>query len=129
GSWAPPGRPGGRDDPPGMRAAPLVDMPVVVRLKTGERAVVAGSTAGVEHAPAEARERREAHRADHAVDVHVAHTGVDLVAAVAHLAERHGVHAVLLGRPAGDGVEAEVGAVLLTPHPPVGAVGRAHDAG
>ena len=118
-----------RDEPTRVRAAPLVDVPVVVRLEHGQRAVVAGGAAGVEHATAEARERREAHRTEHAVHVHVTHAGVDLVAAVAHLPERHGVHAVLLRRTPGHRVQAEVGAPLLAPHPHVGAVRGPDDAG
>jgi hypothetical protein len=76
----------------------------------------------MEHAPGEPGERREAHRAEDAVDVHVADAGIDLVAAVAHLPERHGVHAVLLGRSAGDRVQPEVRAALVAPYPHVGPV-------
>ena len=112
----PDGHDGQRHEAAGVRAAPLVDVPVVVALQQTQTEVAVGGAA--EQLPAEAGHRREAHRAEHAVDVHVAHALVDVVRALADLVERGGLEAVLLGRTAGDRVEPDVGdgGALELPH-------------
>ncbi len=92
---------------PGCGAAPLVDVPVVVGLHDGEREVLV--VGGGEQAAAEAGERREAHRAEHAAGVHVLDALVDVPAAGAHLVEGGRLDAVLLLGATGDGVEPDVG--------------------
>ena len=75
-----------RHDAVGMRRVPLVVEPVVPRLRHREAELGVG--AAREHRAAEAGDlRREVHRRPHAVDVHVADAGVDVVAAGAHLVE------------------------------------------
>jgi hypothetical protein len=73
--------------------------------------------AGGEQLPGEARQAREVERAEHAVDVHVPDALVDVVATGPHLGEGQRVDAVLLGHPAGYGVEADVGQRRALEHP------------
>ena len=109
-----------RDEPAGVGAAPLVDVPVVVRLEQVETDVeVLGAR---EQLTAELHEAREAHRAEHAVAVHVVDALMDVPAALADAGERGGLDAVLLGRLAGDGVQADVGDLGPLVGPDVGAV-------
>ena len=68
-----------RDEPVGVRTAPLVDVPVVVRLHHREGEVLVGRRR--EQPAGEARERREVERAEHAARVHVLHPLVDVPAA------------------------------------------------
>ena len=90
-----------RHDAVGMALVPLLEQPVVPRAhaREPELAVVDAE----EHAAAEPGDlRREVHRRPHAVDVHVAHAGVDVVATGAHLveAERLELHRLrAAGRP------------------------------
>ena len=102
----PDGRDRQRDEAAGVRAAPLVDVPVVVgpHHRQGDVLVLGAA----EQLAAELREAREAHRAEHAVGVHVGDALVDVLAALAHLGEGRRLDAVLLGRLAGDGVEPDV---------------------
>ena len=79
---------------PGMGAAPLVDVPVVVGPDHRQRDVLVLGAG--EQLAAELRERREAQRAEHAVGVHVLDPLVDVVAARAQLGERGRLDAVLL---------------------------------
>src|SRR3954454_3031717 len=106
-----------RDEPVGIRAAPLVDVPVVVGLDDREREVLVGG--GGEETSREAGERREVQRAEHAARVHVLHALVHVPAPAPHLLVRHGLDAVLLAGPAGDGVEAHVRHGLVVEHPDV----------
>jgi hypothetical protein len=76
----------------------------------------------------EGRERGEAHGGEDAVGVHVPDALVDVVAAGAELVEGGGLHAVLLRRPAHDGVEADVGNGSALEDPDVAAVLLPHDA-
>jgi hypothetical protein len=71
-----------------------------------------------EQLPAELHEGREAHRAEHAVAVHVIDALVDVVTTLAHHVVARGLDVVLLGRPSRDRVEPDVGdhAVLVDPH-------------
>ena len=114
-----------RDEPVGVRAAPLVDVPVVVGLHHCEGEVLVGR--GREQPPGEARERREVERAEHAARVHVLHAFVDVPAPAAHLLVRHRLDAVLLTRSAGDRVEPHVGHRLAVEHPDVVADVGVHD--
>ena len=107
-----------RHEATGVRAAPLVDVPVVVALEQTAAEVAVGGAA--EQLTAEAGHRREAHRAEHAVDVHVADALVDVVRALADLVERGRLEAVLLGRTAGDRVEPDVGDLGALERPHVG---------
>ena len=100
-----------------MRAAPLVDVPVVVGLHDRERELLVG--AGEEQAARERRERREAHAREHAARAHVLHALVHVVAAGAHLVEGGRVDAVLLLGPARDRVETDVGDRLVVEDPHV----------
>jgi hypothetical protein len=97
---------GHRDEAIRVRAAPLVDVPVVVGVDERLGEVLVG--VGVEQPPAEARHRREAHRAEHARSVHVLDALVDVVAARAHLLEGSRLHAVLLLGTTRHGVQADV---------------------
>jgi hypothetical protein len=90
-----------------VRARPFVDVPVVVGAQRAQREVGILGRRILEHLTAEARERREAHRPEHAVGVHVVDARVDVETARSHLVEAGRVDAVLLGRCAGDGVQAE----------------------
>ncbi len=66
-----------------------------------------------EHAAAEAGDhRREVHRRPHAVDVHVAYAGVDVVATGPHLVEAERL-LLLRGFPAGDRVHPDLGELLV----------------
>ena len=106
-----------RDEAVRVGRAPLVDVPVVVRLHHGEREVLVGG--GREEASGEARERREVQRAHHAARVHVLHPFVDVPAAAAHLFVRHRLDAVLLARSPRDRIESEVGHGVVLEHPDV----------
>ena len=84
-----------RDEAPGVRAAPLVDVPVVVRAQQVETHVEVLRPR--EELTAELHEAREAHRAQHAVAVHVVDSFVDVPAALADPVERRRLDPVLLG--------------------------------
>ncbi len=73
----------------------------------------------------DARPRREVHRGQDAVDVHVPDPLVDVVATGADLVEARRVAAPVLRRPALHGVEPEGGDLLALDEPGVGAVGSA----
>jgi hypothetical protein len=75
----------------------------------------------------ELRERREAHRAEHAVRVHVLDAVVHVVTTRAHLLERRRVHRVLLGRPTGHRVEPDVRQFHALERPHVDAGVLAHE--
>ena len=96
-----------RDEAARVRAAPLVDVPVVVGLQhaRGRRPC---PSVRLNSWPQNCGKRREAHRAEHAVGVHVLDALVDVVATGPHLVERRRLDAVLLGRAAGDRVEPDV---------------------
>ena len=116
-----------RDEAPGLGAAPPVDVPVVVGLHHGAGLVLV--LAPGEELAAELGEGGEAHGAEHAVDRHVAHTLVHVVAADPHVLERGGLDAVLLGRAADHGVEPDVGDLVAVVEPDVGAVVLADELG
>ena len=80
-----------------------------------------------EQAAREAGQRREVERAEQTVGRHVEHALVHVVGALAQLVEARRVHPVLLGRPAGDGVEPDVRDVEVEELPRVGAVGAVLD--
>ena len=103
-SGIPRGRERQGDEATRVRGAPLVDVPVVVRLEHEQREVFVVGTA--ERARAEAGERREAHRGEDAVAVHVADALVHVVRAGTHLGEARGVHPPVFLGPGDDGVEA-----------------------
>ena len=75
-----------------------------------------------EELPAELGIRREAHRTEDAVGVHVLDAEVDVVAALADLVEGGRLHAVLLGWATRDRVEADVRDLDALVDPDVGAV-------
>ena len=91
-----------RDEAVRVAARPLVDVPVVVGRHHHQRDVLA---VHVEVAGGETGERREAHRREDAVAVHVADALVHVVHAGPHLGEAGGVAAPLLGRPGHHRVE------------------------
>ncbi len=108
-----------RDEPLGVRAGPLVDVPVVVGAHTGERQILVLRTQ--EQLAAEVDERGEVDRTEHAVGVHVAHPLVHVVAARSHLVVAQWVEPVLLRRAAGDGVEPHVLGALAFEQPELAA--------
>src|SRR5262249_61762324 len=103
----PDGGDGERNEAAGDGAAPLVDVPVVVRL--GEREGGLLVVEGGEQAAGEAGERGEVERPEDTVGVHVEDALLDVEAALADLLEAGRVDAVLLGRPARHRVEPDVG--------------------
>jgi hypothetical protein len=109
-----------RDEPAGLGAAPLVDVPVVVRAHHGERLVLV--LAPGKELAAELGERGEAHGAEDTVDRHVAYPLVHVVAADPHVVEGHGLDPVLLGRAADHRVEADVRNFVAVVVPVVGPV-------
>ena len=81
-----------------------------------------------EHAAAEPGDlRREVHRRPDAVDVHVAHAGVDVVAAGAHLVEAERLELHRFRAPAGDRVHADLGVALALELPDLVALARLDD--
>ena len=114
-----------RDEPARVRAAPLVDVPVVVRAQHVQPHVEVLRPR--EQLAAELHEAREAHRPEHAVAVHVVDALVDVPAALADLVERGGLDAVLLGGLAGDGVQPDVRDLGILVDPYVGAVVAVHE--
>ena len=117
----PDGGDGQGDEAPRLGAAPAVDVPVVVGPHHGQCLVLV-LPAG-EQLTAELGEGGEAHGTEHAVDGHVPHPLVDVVAADAHVVERGRLESVLLGRASDDGVEPDVGDLVAVVLPVVGAVG------
>jgi len=109
-----------RDETPGIGAAPVVDVPVVVTLQQRLGEVLVFDTRP--QLTAEPGHRREAQRPEHAVGVHVAHAIVDVPTSVTHVVERRGVDAVLSRRAAGDRVEADVRQLVAAECPHVDAV-------
>ena len=87
-----------RDEPTPMVTGQLVDLPVVVGGDddVGEVAVDGGAR---QRHPVEAGERRETHRRQHPVGVHVPHPQIHVVRSRAHLGEPHRVEIPLLVRP------------------------------
>ena len=77
-----------------------------------------------EQLAAELRERREAHRPEHAVRVHVHDARVDVVAAGSELVEARGVDAVAVRRTTGDRVQRDVGHLASVERPHVEAAVR-----
>ena len=110
-----------RDEASRIGAAPFLDVPVVVGLQD-RKAEIAVVGRPCEQLAAEVRERREAHRADHTVRVHVADPLVDVEATDADLVERGRLDPVLLNGSADYGVEADVGGVHPAEAPDLGAV-------
>ena len=109
-----------RDEPARVGAAPLVDVPVVVAPQ--QTRPMSRSFDRENSCPQNCTKRREAHRAEHAVAVHVVDALVDVVAARAdHLVARR-LDVVLLGRPARDRVEPDVRDLVALVDPHVDAV-------
>ena len=107
-----------RDEAIRCGPAPLVDHEVVVGLdaETGELLVLRPE----EHRPGELRERREAQLGGDAVDVHVGHARLRVVAPGQDLVEAGGLEAELLAGLAGDGVERDLRVQLTLEQPDVG---------
>ena len=118
---------GERNEAARLGAAPAVDVPVVVGLHHGAGLVLV--LAPGEELAAELGEGGKAHGAEHAVDRHVTHPLVDVVATDPHVVERGGLDAVLLGRAADDGVQADVGDLVAVVLPDVGPVLAADELG
>ena len=96
-----------RDDAVGVLRVPLVVEPVVPRARHREAEL--GIAATGEHRSAEAGDlRREIHRRPHAVDVHVANAGVDVVTAGAHLVEARRLDLPVLALAADDRVQSDL---------------------
>ena len=115
------------DEAPGVRAAPLVDVPVVVR--PDHHLDELGVVVLHEELAAEAGPRREVQRREHAVDVHVADALVHVERARPHLVEARGIGTPALAGAALHRVEAEAGDLLALDQPGVGPVVAADDAG
>ena len=116
-----------RDEPPGSDAAPVLEVPVVVGPHADEREILVLGLG--EHLAAQPRERREAHRTQHPVGVHVVDPFADVPAPGAHLFETGRIDAVLVPRPTGDGIQADVRELPAVVHPDVVACVGAHDSG
>ncbi len=121
----PDGRDRERDQAVGRGAAPLLDVPVVVRAAQCERGVLVVERR--EEAPGETGERREVERTEHAVRRHVEHALLHVVGAGPELVEARRIHAVFLGRAPGHRVEPDVRDVEVEELPTVGAVGHVLD--
>ncbi len=115
-----------RDEPSRRGRAPHVDVPVVVGLQHRERQILVGRRR--EQPAGEPRERREAHRPEHAARVHVLHPLVDVVTTGSHLVERGRLDAVLLLRPPRDRVQPDVRDDGALEGPDIRAVGLTDDA-
>ena len=116
-----------RHDALGVRRVPLLEEPVVPGPDAGEAEVAVLRVE--EDAAAEARDHgREVHRGPHAVDVHVAHPGLDVVAAGTHLVEAERLQAVRLGAPSGHRVHAHLGVALALELPDLVTLLRLDDA-
>src|SRR5262245_40604694 len=109
-----------------VRAAPLVDVPVVVRLDHDEVDGAVG--AELEHLAREAGPVREVEPGELPAGGHVAHALVDVVAAGPHVLVPHGLDVEHLGRLARDGVETEVPPGDFAVVPLLRAVGAVDDA-
>ena len=103
-----------------VRAAPLLDVPIVVCLHHREREVLVVTAR--EELAAELWERREAHRAEYAVRVHVLDALVDIPGSLADVVERRGFDSEFLLRAAGDRVQRDVGDFFTVEDPPIAAV-------
>ena len=117
-----------RNDAVGVARVPLLEEPVVPRPDAGQAQV---TVPGVEEdAATEARDHgREVHRGPDAVDVHVVHAGVDVVATRSHLVEAERLEAVGLRSPARHGVHPHLGVPLALELPHLMPLGRLDDAG
>lgn len=89
----PENRNGQRNEPAWVGTSPLVDMPVVVGADHGGGLITIAVFQ--EECTGKTDERGEAHRTQHAVDIHVLDTRVDVVDARSHFLPTHGVHAPL----------------------------------
>ena len=118
---------GERDEPTRVRAAPFVDVPVVVRLRQGERRLLV--VEGGEQPAGEPGQRWEVERAEHPVGVHVEDALLDVEAPFPDLVEAGRVDPVLLGRTSRDRVEADVRHLEFEELPHVGAVVLVDDLG
>ena len=116
-----------RDEALGVRAAPLVDVPVVVRLDHHEVDVAVGAL--VQHLAGEAGPVREVEPRELAAGRHVAHALVDVVAAGPHVLVAVRVDVEHLGRLARHRVEPEVPAPDVAVVPLLRAVGLVDDPG
>jgi len=99
-------RDGERDQPLRILRAPVLDVPVVPGLQRGERQLLVFMAQ--EYFAGHADEGAEVQAGGDAVDVHVADPRVDVIATRAHLRERRRLEAVLVARPADDGVGVHV---------------------
>ncbi len=115
-----------RDDAGGMRGVPLLEQPVVPG--SDARLPELGVLCVEEDAAAEPGDhRREVHRRPHAVEVHVAHAGVDVVATRSHLVEAERF-LLLGGLPPGDRVHPDLRELLLLELPDLQTLGSVGDA-
>ena len=96
------------DDPPGVAAGPLVEVPVVRRVDDGEREVGVAHAELVALAGEAGERRREVERRVDAVEVHVVDAGVDVPRAPAHLVEARRLEAQLVAWTADDRVQAHL---------------------
>ena len=115
-----------RDEAIGIRAAPLVDVPVVVGLDHHEVDVAVGP--GVEHLAGEAGQVREVQARELAAGRHVAHALVHVVATGPHVLVAHRIDVEHLRCLARDRVQAEVPAAQVAVVPLERAAGFLHDA-
>jgi hypothetical protein len=115
------------DEPVRVRAAPLVDVPVVVGLDHHE--VDLGIRPLVEHLPGEPGPVGEVEPREHPAGRHVAHALVHVVAPGAHLVVGQRVHVEELGGLAGHRIQPEIATADVAVPPLLRAVLLGHDAG
>ena len=112
-----------RHDARRMARVPLVEEPVVPRLRDREPELGIGATR--EHGSAEPGDlAREVDRRPHAVDVHVTDTRVDVVATEPHVLEAGRLHPPVLLGPADDRVQPDLEVDLAVELPDLVALDR-----
>ncbi|CAB4977509.1 unannotated protein [freshwater metagenome] len=91
-------------------------MPIVIGLEHGQSDLLVLCTS--KELPTELWKRREAHRAEYAVGIHILYSVVNVVTASSHLGECGGLDSVLFVRLAGHGIQTNIGQLLalIEPH-------------
>ena len=100
-----------RNEPARIGSTPFVDMPIIISAQMDQRLLLVLGQG--EQAAVDAGEAGEIERCGNAVDIHVADTGMDVIAAGPQLLERGRLEAIFLARAANHGVEGH-GLDLLT---------------
>ena len=113
-----------RDEAARRGIAPVMKMPVVVRLDCGQADGLVRHD--LETLAGKTGKRRKAQRTEHAIGVHVFDARLDIPGSAAHLLVRERLHAVLFLRPADHGVQAHVTGRALFENPDVAAIDVFH---